>query len=88
MEIVGESQRIDADQAIWQYFRRHWLDWFPGLSSRCAFVRQAANLCQYKALLQQHLAARLGAFDDPVHLMDGIPIPLCGFSRAPSCRSF
>lgn len=88
MEIVGEYQGIDADQAIWQYFRRHWLAWFPGLGSRCTFVRQAANLWQYKALLQQHLAAQLGAFSDPVHLVDGIPIPLCGFARAPSCRSF
>lgn len=26
MEIVGEYQGMDADQAIWQYFRRHWLE--------------------------------------------------------------
>jgi hypothetical protein len=45
-------------------------------------------LWQYKALLQQRLAAQLGAFNDSVHLVDGLPIPLCGFSRAPSCRSF
>lgn len=88
MEIVAEYQGIDAEQAIWQYFRRHWSEWFPRLRSRCAFVRQAANLWQYKALLQQHLAAQLGAFIDPVHLVDGIPIALCGFARAPSCRSF
>lgn len=88
MEIVAEYQGIDADQGIWQYFRRHWLEWFPRLGSRCTFVRQAANLWQYKALLQQHLATQLGAFTDPVHLVDGIPIPLCSFARAPSCRSF
>lgn len=50
MEIVAEYQGIDTAQAIWQYFRRHWLAWFPGLGSRSAFVRQAANLWQYKAL--------------------------------------
>ena len=88
MEIVAEYQGMDADQAIWQYFRRHWLAWFPGLGSRSAFVRQAANLWQYKALLQQRLAAKLGAVADEVHLVDGIPIALCGFSRAPRCRSF
>ncbi len=64
MEIVAEYQGIDADQAIWQYFRRHWLEWFPGLRSRCAFVRQAANLWQYKERLQQRLAVKLGAFSD------------------------
>lgn len=88
MEIVAEYQGIDTDQAIWKYFRCHWRAWFPGLSSRCAFVRQAANLWQYKALVQQRLAAKLGALVDSVHLVDGIPIPLCGFSRAPRCRSF
>jgi len=88
MEIVAEYQGIDADQAIWRYFRRHWLSWFPGLGSRSAFVRQAANLWQYKGILQQRLAAELGAFTDGVHLVDGIPIPLCGISRAPRCRSF
>lgn len=88
MEIVAEYQGIDADQAMWHYFRRHWLGLFPKLRSRSAFVRQAANLWQYKAQLQQRLAAQLGAFADPVHLVDGIPIPLCGFSRAARCRSF
>ena len=88
MEIVAEYQGIDADQAIWRYFRRHWGAWFPGLGSRSAFVRQAANLWQYKEVLQQRLAAKLGAFTDTVHLVDGIPIPLCGFRRAPRCRSF
>lgn len=88
MEIVAEYQGIDADQAIWQYFRSHWLEWFPRLGSRSTFVRQAANLWQYKQQLQQRLATELGAFADNVHLVDGIPIPLCGLSRAPSCRSF
>lgn len=88
MEIVAEYQAIDADQAIWRYFRRHWLELFPRLSSRSTFVRQAANLWQYKELLQQRLASQLGAFANTVHLVDGLPIPLCCFSRAPGCRSF
>jgi hypothetical protein len=88
MEVVAESQGIDADQAIWNYFRRHWLVLFPGLGSRSAFVRQAANLWQYKERLQQQLAAQMGAFVDDIHLVDGIPIALCGFSRAARCRSF
>jgi len=88
MEIVAEYQGIDADQAIWRYFRRHWLAWFPRLGSRSTFVRQAAHLWQYKERLQHCLAVELGAFADSVHLVDGIPIPLCCFSRAPNCRSF
>ena len=67
MEIVAEYQSIDADQAIWKYFRRHWLGLFPGLSSRSAFVRQAANLWQYKELFQHQLAVQLGALSDAIH---------------------
>ncbi len=88
MEIVAEYQGIDTDQGIWQYFRRHWLSWFPNLGSRSTFVRQAANLWQYKQQIQQRLATQLGAVSDSIHLVDGIPIPLCCFSRARRCRLF
>jgi hypothetical protein len=88
MEIVGEYQGKDADKHIWKYFRDHWLCLFPTLTSRSTFVRQAANLWQYKQRLQQRLAAVLGAFDDNVHLIDGIPITLCCLTYASRCRSF
>jgi hypothetical protein len=42
---------------------------FSALKSRTTFVRQAANLWQYKAMLQEKLAAQLGALDDDVHLI-------------------
>ena len=66
MEIVGEFLRIDTDRDIWKYFRNHWQQFFPQLGSisRSSFVRQGANLWQYKQVLQQRLAKALGAFDD------------------------
>lgn len=88
MEVVAEFQGLDTDKGIWQYFRRHWGSMFPQLKSRSSFVRQAANLWQYKQQLQQRLAEAIGAFGDAVHLVDGIPMPLCCFTRAPRCRSF
>jgi len=88
MEIVGEYLKIDTDEQIWQYFRRHWQRWFPNLGSRSSFVRQAAALWQYKQRMQQQLVSALGAFDDPVHLIDGLPMPVCRFGRANFCRSF
>jgi hypothetical protein len=88
MEIVAEYQGIETDAGIWKYFRKHWQAWFPDLKSRTTFVRQAANLWQYKAILQQKLAAQLGALDDDVHLIDGVPIPLCYLCRSSRCRSF
>jgi hypothetical protein len=31
MEIVAEYQGIDAERAMWKYFRGHWLMLFPGI---------------------------------------------------------
>lgn len=44
MEIVAEYLGIDSDKGIWQYFHQHWFSWFPQMTSRSTFVRQAANL--------------------------------------------
>lgn len=88
MELVGEYQGIDSDKGIWSYFRQHWMSLFPHLSSRCTFVRQAANLWQYKHQLQQRFATQLGAIADDVHLVDGLPIRLCCLTYAGRCRSF
>jgi hypothetical protein len=88
MEIVAEFQGIDEDKGIWQYFRRHWQGWFPELSSRSSFVRHSANLWQYKQRLQQQLAVTLGAFEDDIHLVDGLPMRLCCLTYAPRCQTF
>jgi hypothetical protein len=88
MEMIGEYLKIDTDEPIWQYFRRHWQNWFPTLGRRSSFVRQAAALWQYQQRMPQQLAAALGAFDDPVQLIDGLPMPVCRFGRAHCCRSF
>lgn len=73
---------------MWQYFRRHWLPGFPTLGSRRSFVRQAANLWYIKQLLQENLAASLGAYGAPVHIIDGFPLPVCHGARAKRCRTF
>ena len=44
MELVGEFIGLHCDRHIHHYFRTHWASWFPGLGSRTAFARQAANL--------------------------------------------
>ncbi len=45
----------NRDKTNWQYFSRHWRDWFPNLPSRSSFVRQSANLWQYKQRIQHQL---------------------------------
>jgi hypothetical protein len=44
MEICGEYFKCATDQDIFDYFRAHYRTWFPNLTDRTLFVRQAANL--------------------------------------------
>jgi hypothetical protein len=88
MELVGEFLGRDTDKGIWAYFRQHWLAWFPSLGSRAQFAKQAANLWSVKQSIQTWLSQKMGAFTDSIHLVDGVPIPVCHFARARQCRRF
>ncbi|MCC6128137.1 MAG: IS982 family transposase [Chlamydiae bacterium] len=82
IEIVGEFLGMGCDKTIWEYFKRHWSHFFPKMPDRSNFVRQAANLYVVKRLLQGSLATGLNAFHDTLHIIDGLPIPVCKFARA------
>jgi len=86
MELVGEFCGYDGDEAIWQYFKRHWRAWFPELGDRTTFVRQAANLWRLKQVFQERLVTELGARTADCHIIDGFPIAVCKLARAPRSR--
>lgn len=88
MEIVGEFLGHDTDKGIWKYFSLHWKQWFPALGSRSQFAKQANNLWVVKQKIHQQLMKILGGEDDTHHMIDGFPIPICHFKRAPMCRLF
>ena len=88
LEVVGEYLGYDEDKAGWAYFNRHWREWFPRLPSRSTYVRQCAHLWAVKPCLHAHLWRQLGVIDSTVHRVDGFPMPLCNFRRAPRCRLF
>jgi Transposase DDE domain len=87
IEIVGEFLSLDTDTGLFNYFRRHYADWFPALGevSRTTFSRQAANLCPVKARLWQFLLGQL-QLDPQLGLVDSFPLPVCRFARAYRCR--
>jgi hypothetical protein len=84
--VVGECLGLTADKHIWLHFKRHYQEWFPGLRSRPAFVKQCANLSGMK----QRLLARLfaDASGSPLHMIDGVPMPVTHFARARRDRCF
>jgi hypothetical protein len=87
IECVGEFLGIDTDSGLYQYFRRHWGDWFPALRHihRTSFLRQAANLWAVKGRLHRHLLTQLDC-DPTIWIVDSAAVPICRFARAWRCR--
>jgi hypothetical protein len=89
MELVGEFWHLDTDKDLVRFFRTYHAAEFPALRRvhRTTFTRQAANLWHVKQLIQQRLARRLVG-DDPLWLVDSLPIDACQFARATFCERF
>ena len=88
IELCGEYFKLASDEDIFDYFQAHFQAWFPQLKDRTLFVRQAANLWQVKALIQQRLTLVSGQAVDPVQVIDTLPVPVCVLTRAPRERCF
>ena len=88
IELCGEYFKLASDEDIFDYFQAHFQTWFPQLRDRTLFVRQAANLWQIKALIQQRLTLVSGQAADPVQVIDTLPLPVCVLTRAPRERCF
>src|SRR5205085_8769089 len=89
VELVGEFWGLDADTALYRHFAAYHAAEFPALPRvhRTTFARQAANLWAVKRMIQDRLAARLGA-GQPVWLVDSLPVEACRFARATFCGRF
>lgn len=97
MEVIGAYPGLECDQAICNYFVRHYSHFFPGLLRihrrrihrrrihRTAWARQAANLSHLKAQLWQQWLADTPRQRD-FGLIDSLPLPVCRFARATFCR--
>jgi Transposase DDE domain len=74
---------IDTDGGLYQYFRRHWGDWFPGLRQvhRTTFARQRPT-CGRSAPAP---VTKIGV-DPQISLVDSVAVPVCRFARAYRCR--
>lgn len=87
IEVVGEYLGLNQDKQIFEYFARHYQNFFPALKTihRTTFVRQSANLWQIKERIWQTTLGDI-EFDAQVSLIDSFPIEVCRFARANRCR--
>ena len=88
MELCGEYFKLTTDKDLFAYFRAHYAHFFPQLTDRTLFVRQAANLWRVKVLIQQRLTQVSGQRDDRVQIIDTLPVPVCGYTRSGRDRCF
>jgi hypothetical protein len=88
IEICGEYFKLPTDKDMFNYFRAHYQALFPRLTDRTRFVRQAANLWQVKAAIQRRLTVVSGQADDPVQVIDTLPLPVCTYTRSGRDRCF
>ena len=86
--IVGEYLGLGDDKAIFEYFYKHYRDWFPALSDRTLLVRQWANLWQVEQAIWQALVRRSGADRSAIQVIDTLPVPICKIKRYKRRRIF
>ena len=88
IELCGEYFKLATDKDIFDYFRAHGHHFFPALTERSLFVRQAANLWQVKAFMHQQLIQCSGQADGTVQIIDTLPLPVCTYTRTKRERCF
>jgi hypothetical protein len=81
IEICGEFFKLHEDTEIYNYFKRHYLHFFPNLPDRTTFVRQSANLWQVKLLCQSLMVQMADQQHDPIQSIDTMPLPVCTYTR-------
>ena len=81
MVICGEFFKLPRDTDLFAYFRVHYLHFFPALTNRTLFVRQAANLWQLQAAIQRRLVRLSCHAAAPIQVIDTLPLPVCTYTR-------
>ena len=88
MEICGAYFKLHSDKDLFDYFHSYYRHFFPNLKDRSSFVRQAANLWHVKADIWRLLVRHSGQQEDPVQVIDTLPLPVCTYTRSVRDRCF
>ena len=88
IKICGEFFKHSTDKDLFNYFKAHYQDWFPELKDRTLFVRQAANLWQFKALIWQQIVKQADQLFANLQVIDTLPLPVCQWVRGVRDKCF
>ena len=86
--IVGEYLGLRSEKDIYEYFRRHYQEWFPDLGDRTTLIRQWSNLWIVEQYIWRAILHQSGALADPHQFIDTLPLPIIGLKRASGRQIF
>jgi hypothetical protein len=82
MEICSEFFKRPSATDLFASFQTHYRPFFPTLTDRTLFVRQAAHLWQIKAAIQRPVGQSSGQAHDPLQRIHTLPLPVCTYMRS------
>lgn len=85
--LVGEMLMF-SETAWVRYVHKNYRYLFPHLNERSRFHRRSKDLWILKSLFRQRLVAQLNGFNEPLVLIDSVPVPICHYVRAQRCKLF
>lgn len=89
MYLFGHLQGFTNQRLIYDYFARHWREWFPALPSYQAFNRRLHHLtAAFELLIEESLitAAKRETLSSADRLIDSLPVMLAVGTRSNRAR--
>ena len=78
----------DSETAWYQFVKRNYKPLFPHLIERSRYHRRSKSLFKLTNLIRQMLLLHLDVHLQQWHLMDSMPVPVCGYTRAGRAHHF
>lgn len=72
----------DSETAFYGFVKRNYKRLFPQLIERSRWHRRSKSLFKLTNLIRQMMIAHLGVDRQMWYIMDSMPIPVCGYTRA------
>lgn len=79
---------IDSETAWYKFIKRNHKALFPHLIERSRYHRRSKSLFKVTNLIRQMLLLHLDVHLQQWHLMDSMPVPVCGYTRAGRAHHF
>lgn len=79
---------IDSETAWYKFIKRNHKSLFPHLIERSRYHRRSKSLFRLTNLIRQMLLLHLDVHRQQWHLMDSMPVPVCGYTRAGRTHEF